>query len=215
MEEWIAPIAGLPILLQVLLVAATCVVSEDPVVVACGVLVAAEKMHVGTALAGLIVGILCGDLLLYAAGRALRLGVGRARAVDPARLTRAAAWVERHGTWVILVARCVPGTRLPTYAAVGALGVPLGRFLRLAVPATVAWALLVLWAIGLLEDAVACAERPPAWLLLPALAPLAVSVLFASRRRQSSRSCPADRNALRSAPMPLQSPGRAAESAAT
>jgi membrane protein DedA with SNARE-associated domain len=214
LEEWIAQVADLP-LLQVLLVASTCVVSEDPVVLACGVLVAAGKMPLATALGGLTVGILGGDLLLFAAGRALRRGVGRGQGVDPTRLTRIAACVNRHGAWMILAARCLPGTRLATYVAVGALGVPWARFLRVAAPATVAWALLLLWAIGQLEGTAAQAMRQPAWLLLPAFALLAANALRARRAQRARRLSPPGLERHPVAAMRGPSPAQAAPDAAT
>ncbi len=116
-----------------LAVAAATLASEDLACIAAGLLVARGEMPLVESIAACFVGILVGDLLLYAAGRF----IGRAalerlplrKLASPDRVRRASQWLERRGPIVILATRLVPGTRLPTYVAAGALRTSFPAFL--------------------------------------------------------------------------------------
>ncbi len=91
-----------------------------------------------------------GATLLFTAsrhfGRALVLRYGRFIHLGPESLARAEARVERHGGWAIVVARLVPGFRIVTVVAAGALGLPYRTF----VPALAVGAFLYLLVYTLL-----------------------------------------------------------------
>src|SRR5271169_2849794 len=80
-------------------------------------------------------GILCGDSLIYWAGR--RLG-DRAR-TDPGRLLRrlltadrrakVEALFARHGEKIVMAARFMPGVRAVTFFTAGSAGMPYARFI--------------------------------------------------------------------------------------
>ncbi|HSC29580.1 MAG TPA: VTT domain-containing protein [Vicinamibacterales bacterium] len=111
--------------LMVLLAAST-LVSEDLTTIGAGVLAADGRISLAGAVIACFAGILVGDLLLFLAGRIfgwrlLTLPLAR-RVVSPEALDRGAAWLEKYGAAAVLVSRLVPGTRLPTYVAAGALG---------------------------------------------------------------------------------------------
>jgi len=102
-------------------------VSEDLTCIAAGALVASGALGFAPAVAACFVGIFAGDLLLFAAGRALGRPALR-WLVDDAGFARASRWLVHRGPAVIALSRLVPGTRLPTYLAAGALDTRLRTF---------------------------------------------------------------------------------------
>ncbi len=135
-EAWLAglegagALGGLALLRACALLAAATLVSEDLTCLAAGALVAQGRLPFVPAVAACFVGILAGDVLLFLCGRWCGPGV-LARVpwlVDERRVAEAARWLERRGGIVILASRFLPGARLPTYFASGALGTSLLRF---------------------------------------------------------------------------------------
>jgi len=96
------------------------------------------------------VATIAGATLLFSAsrrfGRTLVLRYGRFMHLGPETLARAEARVERHGGWAIVAARLVPGFRIVTVVAAGALGLPYRTF----VPALAVGAFLYLLVYTLL-----------------------------------------------------------------
>jgi membrane protein DedA with SNARE-associated domain len=80
-----------------------------------------------------VLGVVLGDLLLYAAGRLGGRRVLRwrpvARALPPERLERLERGFARRGVWILLLARLTPGFRSPVFLAAGILRMPWRRFL--------------------------------------------------------------------------------------
>lgn len=184
-------------LLLAFLLAVATFVSEDLTCVGAGLLIASERMSATFAVAGALIGIFVGDIGLFLLGRAfvhplVRGRIGR-RFVSEAALERGRDWLARHDGKAILMARFMPGLRLPTYLAAGALGMPFLRFTLLFLLAACLWTpLLVLGAAWLGEPALRLAERfgafGPWMLLLAALAILlllrAIVALFTWRGRR-------------------------------
>ena len=106
-------------------------------------------------LAACFLGIWLGDLGLYALARYFgRPFLGRAwvkRRVNADRLARSEAWWKKRGLLVLLVARFVPGLRLPTYLIAGTLAVPFLSFAAVTALMGLVWVPLVftlVWAAG-------------------------------------------------------------------
>lgn len=127
--------------------AAATLVSEDLTCLASGALVARGTLGFAPAVAACFLGILAGDVLLFLCGRWLG-----ARALtrapftwflDEARVAEAREWLERRGSIVILTSRFLPGARLPTYFASGALGTSPLRFTLWFALAGLCWTPLV------------------------------------------------------------------------
>ena len=123
--------------------AAATLASEDLACLTAGVLVARGDVSFAAALAGCLSGIVVGDIALMCAGRLLARGVlgsrlGR-RLVSEAALARATAWMNERGPGVIALSRCVPGTRLATYVAAGALGVRARTFVAYVTHSALVW----------------------------------------------------------------------------
>jgi membrane protein DedA with SNARE-associated domain len=118
--------------------------SEDLACVGAGVLVADGRIGLGPAALACFVGIAGGDIAIYAVARLLgRRALAHpvaARFVDAAAVARCEAWLERRGTAVVILSRFLPGTRVATYVAAGALGASAVKFTLAVGVATALWA---------------------------------------------------------------------------
>jgi pimeloyl-ACP methyl ester carboxylesterase/membrane protein DedA with SNARE-associated domain len=119
------PANGIGFVVLLLLIAAATLISEDLTCIATGLLVSRGAIGFLPATLACLVGIVGGDLLLYAAGRFL----GRPALIrrplrwflTDADVARTSAWFVRKGPALVLTTRFIPGTRLPTYLAAGVL----------------------------------------------------------------------------------------------
>jgi membrane protein DedA with SNARE-associated domain len=124
-------------------------VSEDAACVAAGLLIREGHISAVTGVLGCGLGILLGDIGLWALGR-----TGR----RVTRLKAMARWLEKGAAVAIVASRFLPGTRLPLYVAAGALGVPFRTFALWTTIAVAVWTpMLVLFSasVGGLTIAVA------------------------------------------------------------
>lgn len=124
--------------------------SEDLASATAGLMIARGQLPAGWAVAGCLVGIFAGDLLLFLAGRAagprlLEWPLLR-RAVSPDALRASARWIDERGLRVVLLTRFLPGTRLPTYLAAGAVGTDAAAFTGYFALSALAWTPLVVCA---------------------------------------------------------------------
>ncbi|MEM9083305.1 MAG: alpha/beta fold hydrolase, partial [Planctomycetota bacterium] len=133
--------------LQMWIIAAATLVSEDGTAVGTGVLVAEGTIDGFVGIVGCWVGIFLGDMGLYLIGRI----VGR-RALDykPVRAwlpTRSidslGEWFNRRAGTAIMVSRCIPGSRLPLYLAAGVARAGAGNFAFWTAIAALIWTPLV------------------------------------------------------------------------
>lgn len=144
---------------MLLALALATLLSEDLACIAAGTLVARGELGFVEASAACFGGIFVGDALLYFAGRAFG-SVALARAplrwfLTRERVEAAAGWLERRGGWVVFATRFVPGTRLPTYFASGALGTRPARFLAWFALAGLLWTPLLVGLSAELGDSLA------------------------------------------------------------
>jgi membrane protein DedA with SNARE-associated domain len=161
--------------------AAATLASEDLACVAAGLLVAAGGADPWVALGGCLGGILVGDARVFAVGRWGRrtaLGGRLGRAVPPHRWDEIGRWLGRHGPRTAVLARFLPGTRVPVFFAAGLTGVPAGRFLAWAVAAALLWVPLVVLTVAVFGEAVAGPARRAAGIGAWAV-PLAVGAVVA------------------------------------
>jgi membrane protein DedA with SNARE-associated domain len=124
--------------------------SEDLACIAAGLLVAEGQMGFAAATAACFVGIFAGDLGLVLAGRWAGGPLVR-RWVDPGVRWRAEGWLRRQGAAVVFTSRFLPGTRLPTFLAIGGLRLPLRRFVGWFALACAVWTPLLVgtaWLAG-------------------------------------------------------------------
>ncbi len=196
-EPWdparLPPLASFSLALVLALAALATLASEDLACIAVGGLVAGGRVPFVPGALACLAGIFLGDVLLFLAGRWLG---PRALARAPCSwflragsVQSARTWLERRGLLVILLSRFLPGTRLPTYFACGALGTGFWRFTLWFALAGLVWTpALVGFSAWLGSAALA---RSAFWrgnraLLLMAIV-LAVGCLLALARRLATR----------------------------
>ncbi len=108
----------------------------------------------------LFMGILLGDLWLYALGRYGKRWPALARLFARPGIKRVGNILHNNLWGAVFTARGVPGMRLPVYTGIGALGVPALKFIIMAMAAVMLWggcfalALLVATHLGLMLDGV-------------------------------------------------------------
>jgi len=90
-----------------------------------------------------LTGIFAGDLGLYGLGYAARnQRWARARLSDR-HIERGRRWLSKRFLSALIVARFIPGARLPAYAASGYLRVPFARFVTITAGAGIVWTLAI------------------------------------------------------------------------
>jgi membrane protein DedA with SNARE-associated domain len=121
-------------------------VLEDATTLAAGLTIAAGMVSWPVALLSCWLGIWLGDAGLYALAR-----FGGRKWYEKSSLRKfgqqinvAKEWFARNTTLVLILSRCVPGTRLPTYLAAGFLGVSFGKFFLVTGLAALIWTLCIL-----------------------------------------------------------------------
>lgn len=168
--EWLEQLQnyhGPPFLLALLICLGT-LVSEDLACLAAGVLAAKGWIPFPLALSGAITGIYLGDLALYGLGRLSKKSRGRWRWLDrlvsEERVERGRQLFERYGTRWIFLSRFLPGSRLPSYVAAGAVGWSFPRFASALAVAVLIWTpVLVGFAFFSGQQALAILEGYQKW----------------------------------------------------
>ena len=101
------------------------------------------------------IGSLAGALILYAiarfGGRKLVLRFGKVLRVKERDLDKADDWFDRHGGWVVLGGRLVPGARSLVSIPAGLSEMPIAKFTALTTLGSTAWNAALIgagWALG-------------------------------------------------------------------
>lgn len=150
-------------------------VPSEVVLPLAGSQVASGQLSLLVAVLAATVGSVLGAWALYALGRfggrpALRR-LHPVLRIDEHRLARAQAWFDRHGNWVVVVGRLVPGLRALVSVPAGLGRMPLWRFLGLTAIGSMAWN------AGLIEVGNALAAR---WTEVETVASPAAGALLAA-----------------------------------
>ncbi len=148
-------------------------VQEDIPTVSAALLAAAGAMPVGLAFTACFLGIWLGDLALYGLARGLgrpllATSLGR-RMVSVERVEESERWFAERGTWLLVMSRLVPGTRLPTYLAAGFLRIPFVTFSGVTAVMVLLWTGAIFLAARLFGPSLAAwmQHRPAAFWLIP------------------------------------------------
>jgi membrane protein DedA with SNARE-associated domain len=161
--------ATYPWLLVPLILAATFVL-EDLATITVAVLASHMVIDGGVALAAAVAGTALGDIALYAAARWAR-GVPFVSAwLARPLLNRTLGWVRRHALPMVVVARFVPGLRLPVFAGAGAVGVPALPFAATVIVTTLLWTPALYWSAAQLGAAHSPFSGTVGWTAVLALA---------------------------------------------
>ncbi len=176
--------APIPPLAQAWAIGLSTWVQEDIPTVSAALLAAAGALDPYLAFAACFLGIWLGDLALYWLARGLgrpllATSLGR-RLASAERVERSERWFAERGTWLLVMSRLIPGTRLPTYVAAGFLRVPFLAFSSVTALMVMGWTGAIFLAARLAGPRVAgWLEHRPArfWLI-----PLAVAGLWMMAR---------------------------------
>ncbi len=143
---------------QWLLLALATLVSEDLTCIAAGGLLHNGDISLITALGGCFVGVYAGDMGLWLLGRCLGPKVLRfpwiSKRLTPQRLIALEKWFDEHAIKAVFAARFVPGARLPTYLAAGALGRKGALFAIVTFIASLVWVPLIVLLVSFLGDSI-------------------------------------------------------------
>ena len=127
---------------------------EDAAILTGGILVSQDKLSFTVAYVALLVGIAGGDYLLFIIGR---LRISRKlllKSAGKSRMMRANRLLRKHAAKAVIVARFIPGLRLPTYLLAGTSKVNSFRFLSFVLLASSIWTLIILQASTLFGRAI-------------------------------------------------------------
>lgn len=165
-----------------LLIALATLVSEDLTCIGAGVMAAQGRISFTLAVAACLFGIFVGDVLLFLAGRFLgRPALKRAPLkwfVRDADVERSSRWFQKRGVVVIAISRFVPGMRLPTYFAAGALHTSLLWFSLYFLLAASVWTpLLVFFSMKLGANAVSSSVGSQSFWIKLLLSAFAIFIL--------------------------------------
>lgn len=153
-----------PPVLQAVTLGLLTFVQEDVPTIAGSLLAAGGAIGWWPAYLGCLLGIWVGDALLYGTarvfGRPLLERAWVRRWIRPEAVAQSEEWFARRGSWLLVLSRLVPGTRLPTYLAAGFLRLSFPRFLLVTGLAVAGWtSAIFLLAYWFGEQLLAWAQR--------------------------------------------------------
>ncbi len=146
------------------------------------------------AVAAATLGSVLGALVIYAlarrGGRPLLLKHGRILRLTERDLDRGDAWFDRHGSWIVVGGRLLPGVRSLVSVPAGLAEMPVLRFALLTALGSAVWNSALIgagWSLGenvhVLGDAIGSASRV---LLVVVVAVAVASIVWLRRRRVSA-----------------------------
>ncbi|WP_338331433.1 VTT domain-containing protein [Acetobacter sp. LMG 32666] len=126
-------------LLQVLIVILATFVLEDAATVITAIQVHLHTISIPLALISLYVGIVLGDVGLYALGALAAKWPPAQRWITVPSAQAQQAWLSKNLFGVVFISRFIPGTRLPLYTACGFFRAGLSVFTAATLCATLIW----------------------------------------------------------------------------
>ena len=132
-------LSGAPSWLPALVILVGTFIHEDLATLAAGILVAEGGTSIEVALPTLYVGVMVGDLGLYAFGRFATRIPGLRRFADGHRYRLLKAWFDERIVAKVFVVRFIPGLRMSGFATYGFFAIPFRRFLLWDMLAVTAW----------------------------------------------------------------------------
>ena len=128
-------------------------VSEDAACIGAGALATSGEISFGFAISACFLGIVVGDLGLYAIGRIFGRRILEfrlmKRMVSENSLSKASDWLTKRGASAVFLSRFITGLRLPTYLAAGALKTDFRKFAFYFVIAAAIWTPLLVGSVRL------------------------------------------------------------------
>ncbi|MBD3376971.1 hypothetical protein GF406_18230 [candidate division KSB1 bacterium] len=135
-QGWSQLVVGLQIVLATHL-------SEDLTCISAGILAGQNYISMYLAFIACSVGILVADSLLYFMGR----WAGRPALkkwplrwwIKPKAVDKAAHWFETRGSFVVILGRFLPGSRVPVFVSAGILAMPFAKYFWLIFFSSLVW----------------------------------------------------------------------------
>ena len=140
--DFIAPIGSSPEVLALSILISTFLL-EDVAIGYAGLLAAAGAISAPLAFIAMFLGVYSGDLGLYFVGVTARNYQRARRYIGEDRLARAREWLEGRAIPTLVIARVLPGSRLPIYAAGGYLQLPFQVFAGTTAATSLTWTSLL------------------------------------------------------------------------
>lgn len=145
------------------------------------------------------IGSVVGALILYGAarrgGRPLIYRYSKVLRVKEAELDRADAWFDKHGPWIVLFGRLIPGVRSIVSVPAGLSEMPLWHFVALTALGSAVWNSALIgagWALGdqwgALEQYIGPLSRVALVVVIAGIAAFIVRRWQLSRRRTGARA---------------------------
>jgi membrane protein DedA with SNARE-associated domain len=170
-------------------------VSEDLACISAGLLIRDGRIGFAAGAGACALGILLGDVGLWAGGRMSRAAIARwpvmSRILARLPVDEMRMWLEEHAALAMLASRFMPGTRLPLYLSAGIVGMSLRRFATWACVGVLLWTPILVW-LAATTSSVALgrfpSNGPAGWAIRLAFAvSLVLAVRSACRRLARSR----------------------------
>ena len=174
---WIEALTQDPLIIWTILFAVTFVL-EDAAIIAGGLSAAHGWIDSWVTVPVLYFGIVFSDFALYGTGWLAQRNAWVRHKLEHKNVTDAAKWVGRRMIMAIIVARCLPTMRLPTYAACGMFGLSFTKFALTVVPVVGVWTVFLFFAVKLFGAEVLDGAGPWKW---PLIALLVVLFVFGPR----------------------------------
>lgn len=149
---WLEAMTHDPMGLALALALAT-LITEDGALVAGSLLVGSEMASPFLVIASLIVGIVGGDVALYAAGWTAREFRALRQRLPIKRAKKVRNWLRGRETVILFFSRFLPGTRLVTYLTFGFLRLSLVHFTLVMTAACVIWVTAIVLFISEIQKA--------------------------------------------------------------
>jgi len=140
--EFLAPIGSGPEVLALSILVSTFLL-EDVAIGYAGLLAAGGAISAPLAFIALFLGVYIGDLGLYFVGVAARHHQRARHYIGEERLTWARDWLKARAIPTLIIARVLPGSRLPVYAAGGYLRLPFQIFASTTAITSLVWTTLL------------------------------------------------------------------------
>ena len=125
-------------LLFALLIIITTFILEDLAITATAIITVQNDMSVYMPLMALFIGIVIGDIGLYAIGKYSSLHFLK-RFIDNKKVQKAHTIIDKNLILAIFTSRFIPGMRLPTYTAIGFFNISFKKFLFTVLVAVSLW----------------------------------------------------------------------------
>lgn len=178
MHNLLESIASLPPAAGFVAIILATFILEDVAIVGTGLLAGTDMVDPVSGGLALLIGIILGDLGLFALGRGAAKLPGLRRYVDTSAAQKLKGVGTRNSFSLIFTTRFVPGMRLPTYTGLGYVGASFWRFFYAVILAVTTWTVLLYSLVVVFGRNVLDTAGPWKWGIMAVL----IALVFAAER---------------------------------